>query len=153
MLESLFWMLQILPLCSDPEPNAGRVWALPLAGLGWPSQKPVCPCQPPRLPRLFASAHHVAPWTPPSGRICPLRQPTASVGPAEEQLWHLHPPGPAGDLPNRARLRRGLRPGLIRPLHPHHLPPLAQTQALNLSFHQLWNLPAAWNWNRLTVCF
>lgn len=140
--------MQVLPLCPNPQPDTRCVWAPPPHWVWRAFQS----CQililtppqhhPARRPLVLLltcrSGHHrlarhvsVAQQTAQPAGDGAVQQPATAVGPAEEQLWHLHPTGPVGDLPYRAGLCRGLRPGLLCPLHTHHGPPLAQTQTIN----------------------
>lgn len=134
---------QILPLRPDPQPDSRCVRAAAAHGKRSPIQSQQIPTLVLRLPAGWAPvfclcsgrcgvAHRVilAPQTAPPTCDCAVQQPAAAPGPAEEQLRHLHPTGPAGDLPHRIRLCGGVWPDLLGPLHPHYDSPLAQTEAV-----------------------
>lgn len=139
------WLnLQVLPLCPDPQPNSRCVRAPPphwvwrafqscqVLILTAPQHRPArWPLVLPLLARHVGVAQQMAPPAVDGA----VQQPATAFRPAEEQLWYLHPTGPAGDLPYRARLCWSLRPGLLCPLDPHHGPPLAQTQTMNPDTH------------------
>ena len=148
------WLnLQVLPLCSDSQPDSRCVRAPP-PPWEWRAVQSL------QISTLTLSQHHPACWqfvlilllacssshyylarhvgmaqqaAPPAGDGA-VQQSSTAVRPAEEQLWYLHPPGPAGDLPYWARLCRGLRPGLLHPVHPNYNQPLAQTQAVTSGY-------------------
>lgn len=145
---SSVWLnLQVLPLCSDSQPDSRCVRAPP-PHWEWRAVQ--------SLQISTLTQHHPACWqlvlilllacssghyclardvgmalqaAPPAGDGA-VQQPSTAVRPAEEQLRYLHPPGPVGDLPHWVRLCWGLWPGLLRPVHFNYNQPLAKTQAV-----------------------